>query len=403
MKFYKRFIYIFLLIVLVSPFSVFAYDLDLYSSNVVLYNMNEDSVLYEKDKDEVVSIASLTKIMTAIVSLEHISNLDESVVLNNNDFIGIYENNLATAGFYVGETVTYRDLLYGLMLPSGAECAKALSNRVAGGEEEFVNLMNDKAKELGLKHTNFVNTTGIDADGHYSSVDDVATMFKYALKNDDFYNIINSKTYTTSSGRITLKSTIKKSEDLYNIDMDYLIGGKTGTTGDAGLCLATIAKYNGVEYLLVTTGAPYPSNVPGNLLDAKTTYEYFMNNYSYQDVVNKGDLLVKINTKYIKYDKLSFLADEDISMYLENDFDKSKLTYKYNGIDEITPKMKANTKLGTVDIYYNDQVLTSVDIILDKKQSLDIIKFIKINKIVIIIPSVILVILIGFIIKRKKK
>lgn len=399
----KKLLYILLLIILISPFSVFAVELDLYSSNAVLYNMNEDSILYEKNKDEVVSIASLTKIMTAIVSLEHISNLDETIVLNNNDFTGIYENNLATAGFYVGESVTYRDLLYGLLLPSGAECAKALSNRVATSEEEFVKLMNEKALELGLKHTHFVNTTGLDADGHYSSVEDVATMFKYALKNSNFYEMISTKTYTTSSGRITLKSTIKKSQDLYGLDMDYLVGGKTGTTGDAGLCLATIAKYNDVEYLLVTTGAPYPSTRPGNLLDAKTTYEYFMNNYSYKDVVNTGDLLVKIDTKYIKYDKLSFLADSDISMYLENYFDKSKLTYKYNGVEEITPSIKAGTKLGVVDIYYNDEVLTTVDIVLDKKQKLDIIKFIGANKIIVIIPSVLLILLIGFIIVRKKK
>ena len=160
----------FIVLLLLIPINVFALDLDITSSNAVMYNLNDNEIIYEKNKDEEVSIASLTKIMTCIVALENIDNLDEKIVLTNKDFEGLIEQNAAQAGFRVGEEVTYKDLLYGLMLPSGADAAQALARNIAGSNEEYVELMNKKVKELKLKHTHFVNTTGLDIDNHYSSV-----------------------------------------------------------------------------------------------------------------------------------------------------------------------------------------------------------------------------------------
>ena len=395
-----------LLFIMSFCINVNAVEFELNSNHAILYNLNDNSVLYEKNSTDKTSIASLTKIMTGIVAIENIDNLDEKVVLTNADFKGLREANLATAGFRVGEEVTYRDLLYGLMLPSGADAAQALTRLIAGSIDNYMNLMNQKAVELGLKNTHFINPTGLDAEGHYSTVEDVGTLFQYAIKNEEFLNIIKTKKYTTSNGRITFTSTIEKAKDRYGLSMDYVLGGKTGTTGDAGYCLATIANYNGVDYMLVTAKTIFPSTQPLNYQDAKTVYEYFMNNYAYHNVLAKGDKLVSIKTLYAKKDKVDFYSDEELEMYLENTYDKEKITYKYTGIDEIPYDMEVGTKLGKVELYNGDTLLTTVEINLEEEMEFDLIKFLSINRVAVIsisVVSVLIIILLIFIIKKLNK
>lgn len=403
--------YLFCLILLLIPFNIHAIELNTYSNNVILYKLDDNSVLYEKNSEEVVSIASLTKIMTSVVALENIKDMNEKVVLVSDDFSGLREANASQAGFYIGEEVTYSDLLNGLLLPSGADAARALSRLIAGGEKEFVNLMNDKAKELNLSNTHFMNITGLDEDGHYSTVKDISKLFKYALENNDFIDIISKDYYQTSNGEHTFKSTILKLKELsgleFKIDgINYFRGGKTGTTGDAGLCLASRASYNGVDYLLVTAKAPLSRENPYNLLDAKTIYEYFMTNYSYKNVVNKNDKLVSINTKYIKEDSISFKSSRNVKVYLDNSFDKSKIEYKYDGKTLITHKMKKGEKLGSVKIIYNGEILDEEVITLDRDVKFNIEKYIKENKYISYIFYTLLFIIISFFIillKKKKR
>ena len=128
----------FLLVFILFIAKTSALELDISSKNAILYNLDNGEILYEKNADEKASIASLTKIMTALVALENIDNLDEQVIITKDDFEGLIEANAVTAGFTVGEVVTYRDLLYGLLLPSGADAAKALARNIAGSEEAFI-------------------------------------------------------------------------------------------------------------------------------------------------------------------------------------------------------------------------------------------------------------------------
>lgn len=399
---------ILLFIILMSlSINVYAIEFDLNSQHAILYNLNDNSVLYEKSSKDKTSIASMTKIMTGIVAIENIENLDNKVKLTYADFAGLAEANAAVAGFRIGEEVTYKDLLYGLMLPSGADAAQSLTRNIAGSTEKFIEMMNQKAKDLGCKNTHFVNPTGLDHQEHYSTVEDVATIFQYAIKNEKFLEIIKTKTYTTSNGRLTFKSTIQRAKERYGLGMDYVLGGKTGTTGDAGYCLATIANHNGVDYMLVTAKTFFPSTQPLNYQDAKTIYEYFMNNYGYKNVLSKKDKLVSIKTKYAKNDQVTFYANKELEMYLENSYNKDELIYKYSGIEEIPYDMKKGTKLGKVEVYNKDTLLTTVEIVLEEEQEFDLIKFIKINKfqVGIVVLSIILLITIitTLIIKKKKK
>ena len=198
----KKIIFTFLLL-----FSFFVSALEIDSKQAILYNLNEDKIVFEKNSNEITSIASLTKIMTTIVAIENIEDLDAKVTITEKDFNGLYDASLA--GFEVGDEVTYRDLLYGTMLPSGAEASQALANNISGSVNGFAGLMNEKAKELGMKNTHFVNTSGLDINNHYSTVYDVALLLKYCLNNKTFKTIFGSTSYKTSNGELTLYSTFR--------------------------------------------------------------------------------------------------------------------------------------------------------------------------------------------------
>jgi D-alanyl-D-alanine carboxypeptidase (penicillin-binding protein 5/6) len=243
------------------------------------------------------------------------------------------------------------------------------------------------------------NETGLDKEGQKSTLKDVSILFKYAIKNKEFLNIIKNNSYTTSDQTITFKNGIKSRAK--KVGMNYLLGGKTGTTGNAGLCLATIAEKDKVNYLLVTVGAPYPSNGPTNYTDQKKIYEYFMNNYSYKSIVDKDEKLLRINTKYSKKDYIVINAPKTIKKYLNNDFDHSKVKYKYIGKKEILYNTNKGTKLGKIDIIYNDKVLDTIDVYLDKKLELDVFKYICGHKLIIVVFGILFLLLMIIIIRKR--
>jgi len=379
-----------IILLLISVIKVNALDLDIYSHNAILYNTKENKIVYEKNSHEKTPIASLTKITTAIVAIENIKDLDKKVTLTYDDFKGLAEANAAQAGFRVGQVVTYRDLLYGLLLPSGADAAQALERNVAGSHDKFIKLMNEKAKDLKLENTHYTNPTGLDDSNHYSTVNDVLTIFKYALNNKDFKEIVTTSKYTTSDKSLTFRSTLAKKEVF---GMDFIKGGKTGTTGDAGLCLTTLANYDDTDFILVTTKAEYSKTIQRQFLDHKKIHEYVRDNYDYQEIVNKKDVLVTLPTKYLKEDKMDLTSDKNISMYLDNTFNKKDIKYKYKGKKLINHKMHKNEQIGTVDIIYNNKVLTTIPIKLKEAPKFSLLKYLYVHRIVIGIVVFIIILL----------
>lgn len=373
-----------------------ALELNISSESAILYNLDSGEVLYEKNSDEVRQIASLTKIMTALVTIENVDNLDKQVILTKEDFAGLIEANAVQAGFTNGEVVTYKDLLFALLLPSGADAAKAIARNVGGSEENFINKMNEKAKELNLKNTKFSTVIGLDDENNYSTAKEVSIIFKEALKNKTFKEIITTKEYQTSDGKLTFKSTIQSNAKRYEIDIPYVLGGKTGTTNGAGLCLATIAKANDVNYMLVTLGALYDKKAPHNIEDAKIVYDYFIENYSNKIIIDKDKPFKKIKVKYSNVEEINLYPNKSITKYLENNYNKDDIKLIYNGKKELTPFNKKEEKLGTLKIYYQDKLIDTQNIILNENINFNIISFIK-EEIVII--SIVLILLILIIIK----
>ncbi|MBR3897913.1 MAG: D-alanyl-D-alanine carboxypeptidase [Bacilli bacterium] len=398
----KRSIIVFA-IVLISfiTFNVKALELDINSKNAILYNLDNNEILYEKDDETKIQIASLTKIMTALVTLDKVDDLDKQIIITSEDLKGLSEANLVTAGFTVGEVVTYRDLLYGLLLPSGADAANALARSVAGSNEEFVNLMNEKAKELKLKNTNFSNPIGLDDENNYSTAKELSIIFNKAIKNETFKTIITSKEYQTSDGKLTLKSTIQKNASRYGIEVPYILGGKTGTTDGAGLCLATIATSNDVNYLLVTTGATYDKIRPHNIDDAKIIYDYFIQNYGNHKIVDKEKSYKSLKTKYLEQDEIKLYPNEDIIKYVPNEYNEKDIKYKYDGVEEVNIFTKK--KLGKLKIYYKDELLKEEDVLLKIKCHFSLSKFIKENILYISLGFIAIILIIIFVTKKRKK
>ena len=210
--------------------------------------------------------ASMTKIMTTIVAIENLSDLNQEITVTNDMIANLYAQDATQAGFQPGETVQAIDLLYGVMLPSGADCCIALADTIAGSEEGFVELMNQKAEKLGLENTHFCNTTGLHADDHYSTAKDIAELLRYALKNSTFREIIESPYHSTPGTNvhpdgITFYSTMFKNLSDTTVIDGKIMGGKTGFTSEAGCCLASFAEIDDIEYILVTAGA-YQAGTP---------------------------------------------------------------------------------------------------------------------------------------------
>lgn len=247
------------------------------SSYAILIQARNGKTVGEINADQQMYPASLTKMMTCLVAIEELRNLNKEITLTQEMFAGLYEQNATQAGFQPGEAVRAIDLLYGVMLPSGAECCIALSDTIAGSEEGFVELMNKKADKLGMKDTHFMNSTGLHDLEHYSTAGDMAILLKAALKNDTFREIIESPWHSTPSTNIhpdgiTYYSTMFKNLSDAAVTGGKIMGGKTGYTGEAGHCLASFAEIEGVEYILVTAGASSSSGTTPHIADAVTVY-----------------------------------------------------------------------------------------------------------------------------------
>lgn len=248
------------------------------SPNAILVQSRGGKILGEINSEERIYPASMTKIMTVLVAIENLDDLESKITLTNEMFAGLYEQNAMQAGFQPGEEVRAIDLLYGAMLPSGAECCIALADTISGSEEAFAELMNKKAARIGMRSTHFCDSTGLHDPEHYSTVKDMAALLKYAVKNDTFRDIIETSRHSTGITNIhpdgiTYYSTMFKNLSDPTVTGGKILGGKTGYTGEAGHCLASFAEIEGREYIFVTAGAVgADGNTIPHIQDAVTVY-----------------------------------------------------------------------------------------------------------------------------------
>ncbi|NCB93515.1 MAG: D-alanyl-D-alanine carboxypeptidase [Clostridia bacterium] len=249
------------------------------SKSGILIRLSDGSVVAEKEADTRIYPASMTKIMTAVIALENLTDMEALIPIDAATYDMLYTQEASMAGFAPGDQVKAIDMLYGIMLPSGAECCLGVAEHLFGSEEAFVAKMNEKAQELGMTNTHFVTSTGLHDPEHYTTARDLSKLLSYALQNETFRTIYCSHEYTTSptAGNpegLHFLSTMFKKMDTSAINGGEIEGGKTGYTSDAGQCLASLAMVDSTEYILITAGAQGgPSTEPYHILDAIAVYD----------------------------------------------------------------------------------------------------------------------------------
>lgn len=375
--------------------NVFALDdPTLYSKNYCLYDLTDDKIIYEKNIQERTNIASLTKIMTTITAIEKINNLDDYVTITS-EMLSNIKYDASLAGLKIGDKLTYKDLLYASILPSGADATQALAYSLSGSINNFVNDMNTLAKKIGMENSNFVNVTGLDIDNHYSTVNDLLKMLQYALKNETFKTIYTTKSYTLSNG-LVVDATIKKYNNLMKLDVSRIIGSKTGYTNKAGLCISSIFESNNHEFIFISTNAEFIYGNYYNLKDNLNIINFMDKNYNNQTTVKSTDIIKTIPVNFSNIPKYDVHLSKDALTYLPNDYNKDDIKINYNGKTSIT-FLDNNKQIGKVTITYKDNPIYEEDILL---------KDVKINFYLLVIINLLIVLFIFKIVKviffRKK-
>ena len=266
------------------------------AESYVLMDAGTGTVLAERAADRQMLIASTTKILTAVVALEH-ADPDETVEIKA-EHTGIEGSSMYLRA---GETMTVRDLLYGLMLSSGNDAAVALACHVGGGVEEFAALMNEKAAELGMVNSHFANPHGLDADGHYSTARDMGLLTAHAMESADFVEIVG-----TRNVRAAGRSLMNHNKLLWRYPGAE--GVKTGFTRAAGRSLVSAASRNGTRLICVTLSAPDDWD------DHTALFNWGFTNYKYHGILPRGEVVATLPVLSGAGDRVQLIAEEGLEI-----------------------------------------------------------------------------------------
>lgn len=302
------------------------------ASSSVLVDMDSKRILYQDDKDEQRLIASITKIMTAVVAIEN-KDINDIVTVGE-EVLTMYGSNIYIT---LGEKMSLKDLLYGLLLRSGNDSAIVIATYVGGTEEKFVELMNEKAKEIGMTNTKFSNSHGLDeVTQNYSTAYDMALLSSYANTLEIYREIVKTKTYRVQSDT---KSYYWQNRNKLLTLYEYATGGKTGYTPSAGRTLVTTASKNNLNLTAVTL------NDPDEYTSHKELYEYGFEKY-------KNYRIIEANSKW-----------QDRNYYKDKVYVINSFTYPLT--KEEKEKIKVVIKLLKDDDYKNNDEVGVIEVLLD--------------------------------------
>ncbi len=343
---------------------------DLVANAAIVMDAASGQVLYEKNSQEKKYPASITKILTVLIALEHNVDFNATVTMSENAIWGV-ERDSTLIGLDVGEQVTVKDLVYATMVKSANECAYALAEYVAGDIESFAKLMNERAAEIGCKNTHFVTPNGLHDEDHYTTAYDMALITKEALKNETFREIAGTLNYTVPATNLTEETRplwngnkmINPAEPYY---YEYCEGGKTGYTMKANNTLMTFAKKDGLELICVIMdcdGAKYAYS------DSKALYNYCFNNYTYyrpladfsfesEESGTSTDNAI-LNNYYtsLDHDMIDLSVDTDYALLLNKSVDTTQIERNVTFYDKAQDDV-----LGEITFTYNGEQIGSTPI-----------------------------------------
>jgi D-alanyl-D-alanine carboxypeptidase (penicillin-binding protein 5/6) len=339
------------------------------SESAVLIDASSGTILAQKNADKKMYPASLTKIMTAILAIE-LGELTDVITVDDDTPFEIEGSHIALEP---GEILTLKDLLYALMLPSANDAASVIAKHYGGSLENFVKMMNQKAKELGAYNTNFTNPHGLHDTNHYSTAADLALITKYTMENDTFRKIVSTTKYE-------IQTTNKKDEPRYFTTLNKLIyntsynqiyvdgayispyyeyatGAKTGYTPQAGNCLVATAKKDGTELIAVT--------MKGISLemyqDAHNLFNYGFEEYESATLVGKNTFIKNIKIPSGDSKEISLITESDLTALIKKDTLDDIKSNVY--IDDITLPIEKNSVIGKIEYTLDNKVIGAVNLI----------------------------------------
>lgn len=342
-------------------------NINLNSRAAILIDANTGAVIYEKNAHEKHYPASITKVLTGYIACSE-GNLDDTLTVSQNaiDGMGIGGSSI---GLVPGEQVNFRDGMYGVMLESANEVCMAIAEHMSGSVDAFVSKMNEVAKSLGCKESNFANPHGFHNENHYTTCYDMALITKKAVTNEDFNQIWGTISHQIPATNLNVARYLNHKDKMVKPTSEYyypdLLGGKTGFTDEAGNTLVSYAERNGASLISVVMQADGYDNT---YKDSTALLDYGFSVYNErQTIFRAADYSALANVVQTYKDKTYLLGTvkisgaRDVDMALPKFMDTSSITVKPNFDQNLTAPIEINNIVGKIDIYYNDILLDSVD------------------------------------------
>lgn len=328
-------------------------DLGLNAKSAILMEKSTGNILYESNPDERLPIASVTKVMTMLLIMEAV----DSGKISLDDMVTVSENAMSYGGstmfLETGEQLTVNDMLKGIAVASANDGCVAMAEHLAGSESAFVDMMNEKAKELGMENTHFMNTNGLDEDDHYSSARDVAIMSRELMKHETIFNYTSIWMDTLRGGKFQLANTNKLIR-FY----DGANGLKTGSTSKALCCLSAAAKRNDMQLIAVVLGAPTSAE---RFASAKSLLDYGFANYAVNTQITAGDEVQKIAVEKGVDKEVGVVASDSCSTLVKKG-QEDNITKEIKIDETITAPIEAGQKIGTMTISRDGEVIADIDL-----------------------------------------
>lgn len=353
----KKILIIFMLLFMALPLvkAEEAEDLAPNAKSAIMIEASTGEILFQKNADEKLPPASMTKIMSMLLIMEEI----EKGTLKWDEKITASDRASSMGGSQIflepGEKMSVTEMLKGIAIASGNDATVAMAERIAGSEESFVKKMNQKVKELGLKNTNFVNATGLTADNHYSSAHDMSILARELIKHEkilEFTSTYEDYLRKDTSKPFWLVNTNRLVRFYQGVD-----GLKTGFTNEAGYCLTSTAKKDNMRLITVVMNEPDSSK---RSADTTKMLDYGFNAYMVKNIIDDSTVIAKKGVELGKKLVVEIIANDKITVLSKKSEEKRNVTYEAN-IDKIVAPVKKGDKVGTINIIENGKVISTVD------------------------------------------
>lgn len=337
---------------------------------LLVYSIDSDEVVLEKNADKQAYPASITKVLTALVAYENITDLNEKVIVTEEDLAGLSIAGASVVGLEVGNEVSYSDLIYSLLIISAGDSAQVLANHIFGSEEKAVAAMNEKAQSLGMNSSHFANPTGLHDDNHYTTMNDLLLLMKEAMSNEFLKQVMSTMKYSITvnpqGGQLVFMHTIQMAKLDSEIVENYITGGKTGSTNEAGSNLMSFGEANGINYIVITVGIDSSQDNFAAVKQNIAVYEYLDSKYQKYKILDANSEIANIKILHSNNRNYSIKTDHELSRLIDKSIPQSEIEIKYNLEESYSAPMKAGDKLGSIDLVYQGDVQASYEIIMDK-------------------------------------